>query len=126
MTRPLAEAGDTRQAGVQATMTLALADKAGDPYEQARAHHLLAGCNLTGADAGSARRHQRRAAQLFARLGVTAPAEQEAHRADLAARSRGVAHQQCQKPHKFLCTKKVLVESLIQKPVALRHSGTAG
>ena len=91
LAQALAAAGDPRQARAQATMALALADKAGDPYEQARAHHLLATCNPAGAEAGSARRHQRRAAQLFTRLGVTAPADQEAHRGDLAVRSRGAA-----------------------------------
>jgi tetratricopeptide (TPR) repeat protein/transcriptional regulator with XRE-family HTH domain len=101
LAQALAEVGDTRQAAARATMALALADKAGDPYEQARAHLLLAGCNPTGAEAGAARRHRRRAAQLFASLGVTAPAERPAGRADLAARSPGVAHQQRQKLHKF-------------------------
>lgn len=84
LAKALAEAGDLRQAGVQATMALALAEKAGDPYEQAVAHHLLARCNLTGPGASPARRHQKRAAQLFARLGVADPDEREARQADLS------------------------------------------
>jgi tetratricopeptide (TPR) repeat protein/transcriptional regulator with XRE-family HTH domain len=70
LARALAEDGDLQQARAQATMALALADKVGDPYEQARAHHLLATCNLAGAESGAARRHQLRADQLFAGLGV--------------------------------------------------------
>ena len=85
LAQALALADDVGQARVQATMALALADKAGDPYEQARAHDLLARCNLTGAEAAAARRHQRRAAQLFASLGLANPHEQEVHPADLAA-----------------------------------------
>ena len=79
--------GDPDEARARYSDALGLAARAGEKYEQARAHHGLAGSYQQSGDTRRAHRHRREALTLYTELG--APEAEQVH-AELAGHAARV------------------------------------